>query len=115
ERLPAVAIHEQPVHGVEEVVAGGAGDRPVCRKLFPLEQDLLRDYVQRPGGRTLVSAMLQGQAAGHGACQALRPAPAAKTGAGEDVVLVELAEVARRVAQAVGVVDAQPTRLALRQ
>ena len=44
---PAAPIDKQPVHQAEEIVAGGAFDRPVGAQFFVPDQNFLGDDVER--------------------------------------------------------------------
>src|SRR5690348_12167214 len=49
ERAALRTVHEDPVQGVEEVVAGGAVHRPIDGQPLAVPEDLLYDEVERPG------------------------------------------------------------------
>src|ERR1700682_5389991 len=116
--LLVVARDEDAVERVEEVVARRAGRRPTRRQRFGAAEDLLRHHEETPpegrGGAFLAQLALQLVAQGRLELVPGQPAPRRQLArALQDARVLEQAEVARRVGEAVWMIDAQSRHLPL--
>ena len=123
ERRGVLPVHEESVDLVQEVVAACPVDRPGLDQRLIRPEDLLDDDVERHTERALCGSRPAGSDAIAERALHVLPIQAVRVGlglegpagAGHREMLLETPEVLVRVVEAVGVVDAQPVELPLRQ